>query len=81
VFPVNNSDVPYSVAYGEENVYFMLNNKFIKINDLEFYTTVANAKNLYGDFYGHIKSKKGKYRKYNFKNLKLVRDRFDNYYV
>lgn len=75
VSPVGNSDVPYPVAIGSDNVYFMLDKQFIKSQDLETPITVANAENLYSEFYGHIGSKKGKYNKYDFKDVKLKQDR------
>jgi hypothetical protein len=57
ISPVGNSDVPYPVAYGTEYVYFMLDYKCIKISDLYMTPIVANAENMYMEFYGHFKQK------------------------
>lgn len=72
---MGNNDVPYPVAYGEKYVYFMLDKKMIKRDDLELEATVANAGELYGEFYGFIGSKKGKHKRYDFKNVKMVHGR------
>lgn len=75
ISPVGNNDVPYPVAYGTKNVYFMLDKVFIKNEDLETPITVANAEDLYGEFYGWIGSKKGSHQKYKFKNIKIIQKR------
>lgn len=72
ISPIGNSDVPYPVAYGNEYVYFMLDEKKIKINDLEFKLTVANAEDLYGEYYGHLGAKKGKHKKYAFDYVEML---------
>lgn len=72
VSPVGNNDVPYPVAFGNDNVYFFLDNQFIKRNDLETPVIVANAEDLYAEFYGYIGSKKGKYPKYDMENVKIL---------
>lgn len=72
---VGNSDVPYPIAYGPEYVYFMLDKKRIKKSDLELEATVANAGDLYGEFYGHVGSKKGKHEKNNFNNVVVLHER------
>ena len=75
VSPVGNSDVPYPVAYGSEYVYFMLDMKKIKKSDLEFDATVANAEDLYGEFYGHLGSKKANHTRYSFDNVVVLQER------
>ncbi len=75
VSPVGNSDVPYPVAFGENNVYFMLDKKYIRKDDLETSVTVKNAEKLYSEFYGHIGTKQGKQPKYNMKNVKIIQKR------
>ncbi|XWV25752.1 hypothetical protein QJ857_gp1336 [Tupanvirus soda lake] len=75
VSPVGNSDVPYPVAFSENYVYFMLDKEMIKIVDLETVVSVQNAEELYGEYYGHIGSAKGKHKKYNMKNVKLLQKR------
>ncbi len=73
VSPVGNNDVPHPVTYGEDNVYFMLDKKMIRNEDLETPIDVQNAEKLYGEFYGHLGS--GKHRKYNMKNVKKIHNR------
>lgn len=68
--PVGNSDVPYPVAYGKKFVYFMLDKEKIKINDLETEVNVANAEDLYGEFY-----KKMGFFESNFNDIVLIHDR------
>ena len=75
VSPVGNSDVPYPVAYGSEYVYFMLDEKKIKKSDLEFEATVANAEDLYGEFFGHLGSKKATHVRYPFDNVVILQER------
>ena len=54
VSPVGNSDVPYPVAYGETNVYFMLDMKYVSKINLMSPINPINAENIYGEYYGHI---------------------------
>lgn len=68
----NRSNVPYPVAYGTDNVYFMLDKKFIKKDELETPAKVKNAEKIYGEFYGYIGSKKGKHNKQKMKSVKLL---------
>lgn len=75
VSPIGNSDVPYPVAFGEVNVYFMLDKQYISINDLETPVTVAEADTLYGEFYGFVGSKRGNHTKYPFKRIKMIEKR------
>jgi len=73
VSPLGPNDVSYPVAFGTEYVYFMVNNKMIKNNDLETPITIANAEDIYFEFYGHIGSKKGTHHKYAMKNVKILK--------
>jgi hypothetical protein len=67
VSPVGNSDVPYPVAYGETNVYFMLDMMYLPKINLMTQVSPINAENIYGEFYGHVypenKLKKNKIKK------------------
>lgn len=72
ISPIGNSDVPYPVAFGKENVYFMLDRVYIMNNELETPITVAKSPYIYGEFYGHIGSKKGAHKKYNMLNTKIL---------
>ena len=75
VSPVGNNDVPYPVAFGENNVYFIPDKMLIDENELELEVTVANAYELYREFYGHIGSKKGKHNKIPMKNVVVLHER------
>ena len=77
VSPVGNSDVPYPVAFGENDVYFMLDKKLVKHDELETEVSVANAEDLYGEFYGHIGSKK-KIAKLPMKNVVMLQKRLES---
>ena len=75
ISPIGNSDVPYPVAYGTENVYFLLDRQFIKNDELETPITVANSSEIYGEYYGHIGTKKGTHNKHNILNIKFLQKR------
>ncbi len=72
VSPVGNSDVPYPVAYGYDNVYFMLDKQKVDRCILETPVTVKDAEDMYLEFYGHIGSKRGKHAKYDMKDVVLL---------
>jgi hypothetical protein len=84
VSPLGNNDVPYPVAYGTKNTYFMLDMKYILNDELELERTLQNASYLYNEFYGHI-GRRGKannspskryymdpYKKIEMKGLKII---------
>jgi hypothetical protein len=50
ISPVGNGDVPCPVAYGEENVYFMLDLEYMKKVDLVTKPTVANSQEIYCEY-------------------------------
>lgn len=50
VSPVGHSDVPYPVAVGTENVYFMLDKQFVPI---EYFSKKIDWNDAYILFYGH----------------------------
>jgi hypothetical protein len=54
ISPMGNSDVPYPLAYGTENIYFLCERSYVKSDQLHLEPTVINAEELYGEFYGHI---------------------------
>jgi hypothetical protein len=53
VSPVGNSNVPYPIAYGEDNVYFMLDRKYIKNDDIPLEKNIVNAEDMYSFYYQH----------------------------
>ncbi len=71
VSPIGNSDVPYPVAYSENYVYFMLEGNYVQKTNLVTEAIPANADEIYGEFYGHLKSSK-KIVKNNFKKIKIL---------
>lgn len=73
ISPVGNSDVPYPVAYGSENIYFMLDKKYIYTEELLTPITVANGEDLYGEFYEHLPFVKG--RKIKPFKYKIIQER------
>lgn len=75
--PVGNNDVPYPVALGQDNVYFMLDKKYIQ---RQYFTEKIEWEEAYKYFYGYDNknSKPGKLisklepYKTNFKNVKKI---------
>ena len=49
--PIGNSDVPYPVAYGNRNVYFVLDRCFVPRRVLGDRVEASQAMEHYGDFY------------------------------
>lgn len=54
--PIGNNDVPYPLAVGEDNVYFMLDQKYVPLKYFEGFNTVELV-NGYQYYYGHSGSK------------------------
>uniref|UniRef100_A0A6C0CBD1 Uncharacterized protein n=1 Tax=viral metagenome TaxID=1070528 RepID=A0A6C0CBD1_9ZZZZ len=54
ISPLGNSDVPYPLAYGTENIYFLCERSYVRADQMHLEPTVLNAEELYGEFYGHI---------------------------
>jgi hypothetical protein len=63
VSPIGNNDAPYPVAYGTENIYFMLDKVYGPKDNFTCEATVANAEDIYGEFYGHIICENGMRKK------------------
>lgn len=73
VSPVGNSDVPYPVAYGSSNVYFMLDMQYIPKDQLITEATPINAEDMYGEFYGHLHPEHNKnLKKTRMKGVKVL---------
>jgi len=75
VSPVGNSDVPYPVAYGEKNAFFMLDGLTIALDSIDIEPTIENGEDMYGIFYGHIESKKKLEHTKGMKKVKIVHKR------
>lgn len=73
VSPMGNSDVPLPILIGDKYIYFILDNKYIKRDDMEHSIKIANGEKLYNEFYGNIGTKKGSHKKYTMKSKILVK--------
>jgi len=73
--PVGNNDVPYPVAYGEKNVYFMLDNTYVPIDKFPELNKLSKLEktDLYKYYYGHTNDKI-KYDKFakKMKSFKII---------
>lgn len=58
VSPVGNSDVPYPVAYGTENTYFLLEQRYVPNGDIKTPRTVLDTEDVVSEFYGWIRNGK-----------------------
>lgn len=65
---MGNNNVPYPVAYSENYVFFMADRKIISRNELKTQVTVANADDLYCEFYGHK-------NQIDMKKVKIIQER------
>lgn len=74
VSPVGNSDVPYPVAYGTDNVYFMLEMQYVPREQLQTNPTPANAEKVYCEFYEHPQSDR-RFKITRMKNVKVLAKR------
>lgn len=54
VSPVGNNDVPYPTAIGRNNIYFMLDQKYVPVKYLPKALTKSDMNDLYSIFYGHV---------------------------
>lgn len=70
ISPVGNNDVPYPVAYGEKNIYFILHKKYIEYKNAEELKNMNNT-NPYKYYYGHKGEKLSKYSK-TMKSVKVI---------
>lgn len=68
---MGNSRVPYPIALGEKNVYFMLDNQYINKNEFKNNLTMTDEDwaDCYGDYYGHT----GDLDKSKYQNMKDVK--------
>lgn len=72
ISPVGNSDVPYPVAYGIDNVYFMLDREYIAKENLVYKTTIMNAERIYDEYYRYSDSNGKVKSKNEFKNIEVL---------
>ena len=77
---VGNGDVPYPIAVGEENVYFMLDRKYIPLKYFPKKMKAKDFEEAYDLFYDYTASNNDEEKEpiakdakiYNFKNLKKI---------
>ena len=74
--PVGNNDVPYPVAIGKENVYFMLESDktYVPIKYFEGFKKIDFI-DAYGYYYGHIGNKKFEALAKKMKGVKMIHKR------
>lgn len=56
---IGNGDVPYPVLLGKENVYFMLDNKYVPRSEFEIKMTPKMWEDAYAYYYGYLDAKTG----------------------
>jgi len=49
---VGNNAVPYPIAFGVDNLYFMLDNQYVKREEFTTAVSIMNSEKLYQEFYG-----------------------------
>ena len=69
------SNVPYPVAYSENNVYFMLDNVYVQNKHLTTVPNVDGANEMYSEFYGNKYKKPNKKNIYRMKNFNMIHER------
>ena len=73
--PVGNNDVPYPFAYGEKNIYFMLDNTYVPLDRFPELKNLSKVEktDLYKYYYGHTNDKI-KYEKFakKMKSFKII---------
>ncbi|XWV26716.1 hypothetical protein QJ857_gp0340 [Tupanvirus soda lake] len=52
--PLGNNDVPYPVAYGENEAYFMLDQVYVNKDQIVTPFTATGSEQMYREFYGHV---------------------------
>jgi len=74
--PVGNNDVPYPVAIGKENVYFMLESDktYVPIKYFEGFKKIDFI-DAYGYYYGHMGNKKFEELAKKMKGVKMIHKR------
>lgn len=73
--PVGNNDVPYPVSFSSKYVYFMLDNVYVKKNQLDTTAIPVNAEDIYLEFYDNREYFEKLYRMYpnNKKEFETVK--------
>jgi hypothetical protein len=52
--PLGNNDVPYPVAYGENEVYFMCDYEYVTFQQMKTPCTARGSADMYNEYYGNI---------------------------
>lgn len=71
ISPLGNSDVPYPIAYNDSYVYFMLDKRYVSIDELDIDINVPNALNIYDSYYSLSIKPSGK----KFMELRMISKR------
>lgn len=69
--PVGNNDVPYPIALGSKNIYFMLDKTFVP-NDNFKDLTKKNKIDAYAYYYGHLGNEKLSNYSEKMKSIKMI---------
>lgn len=74
---MGNSDVPYPIAYGEENVYYMLDMAYVPRDELKTAISVEKASRLWDEYYGinAFRKNKSKRNKHKMEDVEMIHDR------
>ncbi|XWV25370.1 hypothetical protein QJ856_gp0398 [Tupanvirus deep ocean] len=59
--PLGNNDVPYPVAYGQNEAYFMLDQVYVNKDQIVTPFTATGSEQMYREFYGHVEGPKKDY--------------------
>ncbi|ARF10718.1 hypothetical protein Hokovirus_2_245 [Hokovirus HKV1] len=73
ITPLGNSDVPYPIAYGTDNVYFLNNKKYRNKKYLLTNISVADAENIQTEYFNYGKDKNN----HRIKNIKIIHKRLE----
>jgi hypothetical protein len=74
ISPVGNSDVPYPVAIGEKNVYFMLDMRYVPISEFNSFTKEVKQ-NAYAYYYGRSGDEPLSKHSSKMKSVKMIQKR------
>lgn len=70
ISPVGHSDVPYPVAYSQNNIYFMCDQQYVNKSHFKRDIDVDNAEMIYAEYYDIPKELQNEFT--NYKPLKIL---------
>lgn len=74
---MGNNDVSYPIAYDGKNIYFMVDQVYDKIDNFKTQVSVANAEDIYFEFYGPVNGTPHIGNKMN--NFEIINERYEDY--